>query len=229
MKKYINKTTFTSILVLAVMTLPSSALAVESGNSCRITIKTPTQNTPVRFPLRISGTVEAEGKNCDQEWVHSETEFGNIVIKDELGNEVSQDLAIQTGRTAPFMYPLSFEIVLKMVNSPATKNGTITIIDREFPESESEKPHIATLPIFFDPLNGIGVKISSSLKYGMKGNAQVKDLQKYLIQRGYLGGEPSGNFLNDTKKAVLLFQRDYLLPQTGYVGPATRAILASGD
>jgi peptidoglycan hydrolase-like protein with peptidoglycan-binding domain len=62
------------------------------------------------------------------------------------------------------------------------------------------------------------------LKYGMENN-EVKELQKALKVLGYFTLEPTGYFGPRTKQSVIAFQMIKNLPQTGFVGPLTRAEL----
>lgn len=64
-----------------------------------------------------------------------------------------------------------------------------------------------------------------NLQFGSKGPAVV-ELQKALIEKGHLSGTPTGNFFSLTKQAVIAFQKAAGLPQSGFVGPLTRAKLA---
>ena len=70
--------------------------------------------------------------------------------------------------------------------------------------------------------------LSYSLKQGMR-DAQtagnVTKLQTYLQQANYLSTSPSGYFGAMTLKAVQKFQSDNGVSSTGYVGPATKAML----
>jgi hypothetical protein len=57
---------------------------------------------------------------------------------------------------------------------------------------------------------------------------EVKQLQNFLIQRGYLSTQPTGRFLGMTQSAVIAFQRDQgISPISGIVGPITRARISS--
>lgn len=61
----------------------------------------------------------------------------------------------------------------------------------------------------------------TSLKYGAKGD-KVVELQEFLIEKGFLNSEPTGNFYSLTLKAVKAFQTAYDLPSTGYFGIMSR-------
>lgn len=64
--------------------------------------------------------------------------------------------------------------------------------------------------------------IDANLKYGSRGLG-VTELQDFLIEKGFLMGQSSGNFFSLTRKAVVAYQTSIGLPATGYVGPMTRA------
>lgn len=64
--------------------------------------------------------------------------------------------------------------------------------------------------------------IDSNLKYGSRG-VEVTELQEFLIDKGFLTGQPTGNFFALTKKAVISYQKSVNLPATGFVGQLTRA------
>lgn len=51
---------------------------------------------------------------------------------------------------------------------------------------------------------------------------EVRALQQALQSLGLFDGDISGNYYDKTREAVLMFQAKHGLPQTGYVGPATR-------
>jgi len=58
----------------------------------------------------------------------------------------------------------------------------------------------------------------------MEGN-EVKELQKYLTQKGYYRGDIDGKFGIQTQKALVSFQITNGLSVDGVVGAAVRAIL----
>lgn len=63
--------------------------------------------------------------------------------------------------------------------------------------------------------------VDINLKYGTT-HTQVKELQEFLIGKGFLTGDATGNFFTLTRKAVVAYQGSVGLPTTGYVGPMTR-------
>ncbi len=64
--------------------------------------------------------------------------------------------------------------------------------------------------------------ISQNLYYGMLANSQVKTLQQYLITKGLLSGQATGNFYGLTFAAVKKYQTSQHISATGTVGPLTR-------
>jgi hypothetical protein len=64
------------------------------------------------------------------------------------------------------------------------------------------------------------------LQYGLRNNAEVKMLQQVLIVEGCLAkGLDTGNFYDQTLRAVKTFQAKYGIQTTGNVGPITRTKL----
>lgn len=63
------------------------------------------------------------------------------------------------------------------------------------------------------------------LYYGLTNDADVRILQAFLNEHGYLEHAVTGNFYSLTRAAVVRFQIEHGLPGTGYVGPLTRALL----
>jgi hypothetical protein len=66
--------------------------------------------------------------------------------------------------------------------------------------------------------------IARGLSFGARGS-DVKALQMYLIQEGYLQGEATGYYGKMTVAAVRAYQKVKGITQTGNVGPATREAL----
>ena len=63
--------------------------------------------------------------------------------------------------------------------------------------------------------------LDSNLSFGSRG-PKVTELQKFLIEKGFLQGQPTGNFFSLTLKAVKTFQSANSISATGYVGMLTR-------
>lgn len=84
------------------------------------------------------------------------------------------------------------------------------------------KKIIIALALFALPLV-THASIDKNLYYGLKNDAQVVELQEFLIDNGYLSGSATGNFFSLTLKGVKKFQADNGLPSTGFVGTLTRA------
>ena len=63
--------------------------------------------------------------------------------------------------------------------------------------------------------------IDNNLKYGSRGS-QVIELQEFLIDKGFLQGQATGNFYSLTLKAVKAFQSANNIPNTGYIGILSR-------
>ena len=71
------------------------------------------------------------------------------------------------------------------------------------------------LPVF------AGASIDINLKYGATGS-EVTELQEFLIDKGFLNTNSTGNFFSLTNSAVIKYQGSVGLPTTGFVGPMTR-------
>jgi len=63
--------------------------------------------------------------------------------------------------------------------------------------------------------------IDTNLKYGSRGT-DVSELQDFLISKGFLTGQATGNFFSLTRNAVVSYQISVGVPSTGFVGPMTR-------
>lgn len=70
-----------------------------------------------------------------------------------------------------------------------------------------------------------GGQFSSDLSYGLKNNSNVKQLQNFLISKGYLvAGLNTGSYLMKTVEAVKKYQSAKgITPVNGRFGPKTRA------
>ena len=59
----------------------------------------------------------------------------------------------------------------------------------------------------------------------MNANTELIDVQKSLSERGYKPGAIDGVYGNNTKAALIEFQKDYGLKETGRVDASTRKLL----
>ena len=64
--------------------------------------------------------------------------------------------------------------------------------------------------------------IDNNLSYGLQQNSDVRQLQEFLIDKGFLTGSATGNFFSLTLKAVKAYQTSVGINSTGYVGNLTR-------
>lgn len=64
--------------------------------------------------------------------------------------------------------------------------------------------------------------IDTNLQYGAQG-VVVQELQDFLISKGFLSGQTTGNFFSLTRNAVIAYQKSVGLPATGFVGVMTRS------
>jgi TolA-binding protein len=67
--------------------------------------------------------------------------------------------------------------------------------------------------------------IDNNLYYGLQSNSDVKQLQEFLIDKGFLTGSSTGNFFSLTLKAVKAYQTSVGVSSTGYVGNLTRTAI----
>jgi len=86
------------------------------------------------------------------------------------------------------------------------------------------KKIILFLVLLFTPFLAYGT-IDTDLYYGLVANSEVRELQQYLIGKGFLTGNATGNFYSLTYSAVKSYQASKSIRSTGYVGPLTREVI----
>ena len=65
---------------------------------------------------------------------------------------------------------------------------------------------------------------ATDLFYGLWNNAEVKRMQEFMISKGYLTGNATGNYYLKTVEAVKAYQAAKgISPANGRFGPKTRA------
>ena len=78
------------------------------------------------------------------------------------------------------------------------------------------------------PFVSFAAMFEHDLFYGNKGNSEVAQLQKFLIDEKLYNGPANGNFFSLTKAAVIGFQkREGITPAVGYAGARTRARISA--
>jgi len=84
----------------------------------------------------------------------------------------------------------------------------------------------AQVSVLLSPEVGAEKAFIRNLRFGMRNDADVRALQTILTREGAYTEEITGNFLAITRVAVIAFQKKYGIdPQSGFVGPLTRAKL----
>src|ERR1700722_1544293 len=71
--------------------------------------------------------------------------------------------------------------------------------------------------------------INQNLYYGMQQNSGVKELQQFLIGKGFLSGSATVNFYSLTLDAVKKYQTSQGIGATGYVGALTRKAIKTDE
>lgn len=87
---------------------------------------------------------------------------------------------------------------------------------------------VVQLPVGTAPTAQAQTTYARNLTVGSRGD-EVKQLQNFLISKGYLSGSATGYFGGLTKAAVVKLQQEYKLPATGFVGAMTRAKLSTAN
>ena len=83
---------------------------------------------------------------------------------------------------------------------------------------------VSAMLIFTMTVNCFAMEL---VKRGKRGN-DVREIQEMLISQGYLDDRADGVFGRKTEQAVLAFQKDHELDETGIVGTGTYNALKKG-
>lgn len=83
------------------------------------------------------------------------------------------------------------------------------------------KKVIIALSLLFIPLLA-SASIDTNLYYGVQNKQEVQELQEFLIDKGFLTGNATGNFYSLTLNGVKKYQASVSINSTGYVGTLTR-------
>lgn len=155
-----------------------------------------------------------------------ENEKGQIDIKD-FGNTYASLVIIPLleTKTADFdglelTYPYTFTV---SIANPIIDDDT-AVIQKLLAQIESLKKQIAALQSGNNA--NTCVALNNNLSIGMKNNNEIRCLQQFLKSQGkgiYPEGYVTGMFGALTKMAVIRFQKQYNIYQSGFVGTITRA------
>jgi peptidoglycan hydrolase-like protein with peptidoglycan-binding domain len=88
------------------------------------------------------------------------------------------------------------------------------------------KKIIILLSLLFLPTL-VFASIDQNIYYGLMHNSKVTELQQFLINKGFLTGKATGNYLSLTVSAVKKYQASKNINPTGYTGPLTRQAINS--
>ena len=124
-----------------------------------------------------------------------------------------------------FTYPYTFTVSI----TGAVHVEDAVVIQKLLEQIESLKKQISALQAKSggqNPGNNLCGALNSNLYAGVLNKADVSCLQQFLKLQGadvYPEGLVTGNFRSLTRAAVIHFQKQYGILQTGFVGPLTRA------
>jgi peptidoglycan hydrolase-like protein with peptidoglycan-binding domain len=112
-------------------------------------------------------------------------------------------------------------------SSPASSPAkTSTTIPNTVPKTETATP--ASKATTTLPTKIVCTSLTEGLGFGSE-SAAVLSLQEYLYLKGYLKATPNGYFGPGTYAAVIVFQNENGITQTGTVGPLTREKLKANS
>lgn len=103
------------------------------------------------------------------------------------------------------------------------EDNNLPITGRVDADTLSTMGRLLAPPQNFGPITQVGSD-EGFLSLGDRG-LEVKILQQQLQALGYLTSAPTGEYDVPTRSAVIRFQRDYRLQESGIVGPTTRTLL----
>lgn len=110
-------------------------------------------------------------------------------------------------------------IIFPIVNAKALSMGELTA------RVQVLKKQLETLQKQLEvQISGSAAKrLATDIRYGLRNDQNVRDLQQFLIERGYLKkGSATGNFLSHTREALQKFQNANGVPVTGVFDLKTR-------
>jgi murein L,D-transpeptidase YcbB/YkuD len=138
-------------------------------------------------------------------------------------------LRSQSQNTVQAVRPASTQDTANPSITPPTSNpsqlstpnaGTVTTEGKAAVNRELN-PNVTTTTEGKASVNRVQINHTLSIYTGYLYKSDVITLQKFLIAQGYLAGTADGRFGSRTRKAVMEFQKDNGISQTGNVGPLT--------
>lgn len=208
------------------------AKGVSAKESCQITLSS-AQASP--SSITISGSLDRynESLGCAK-WTIMENTVGTLSVYSASGQKIAGPITI-TGPASSgypdyiYQFPISFSQTIAL-DGDVPLGGKVTLSD--YGENDPfEGEEISTKTVFINS-SGTSSMTSGSftgfkkfLKYGMKKNIEVMEMQKVLQKKGFFSGEATGDFGPKTRGALKRYQKSRGLEQTGGCGPKTRAWL----
>lgn len=222
MKKY-------TLFIFCLVAL-SLARGVSAKESCQITLSsTPVANTPSSFI--VSGTLESnkESSGCAK-WTVMENSIGVLSVYDGSGQKIAGPVSIKGPASSgypnyAYPFPITFSQTITL-DQDIPAGAKIVLSDYgENDTYEGEEISTKTVAASGSEEQTIGSSFEGfkrMLKYGMKKDSDVVELQKVLKKKGFFTGEATGDFGPKTKDALKKYQKSRGLQETGGCGPKTR-------
>jgi hypothetical protein len=213
---------FSIIFALAILFAAHSVEATAPAPAPRCSVKGVIQ--AVEFQPAYSLGCTALGQTCPTDTPTSFPARYSLTVKIESSAYVSGDTSVNTCAslypidTAQTLFINNNSIITRTLQFNVGQKIEIQLVDGSRVFNSYTLPGVAEVGKFRYPKN---------LSFGMRNNLDVKDLQEQLSPYANIYPEKlvTGNFGPATRRAVKRFQAQWNIPQTGYVGPLTRAKL----
>ncbi len=123
--------------------------------------------------------------------------------------------------------PSDTTYTLNCVGKYGTDVASVTVhIGTTTPKGQGSLVSSVVSPVFASSTKITGLALARNVSHGLRGD-DVKQLQIFLIKKGYLiEAGSTGYFGPLTKAGLIKYQKEKGLPQTGFCGPMTRKALS---